>query len=341
MRKSKPAILAAVFLAVILGAVYYFRFARNWADEKAGEHQEQGGTVSSEPQASADDHSLPNSSYIERTRSRLAGANPIIADKLKGAPGHEESLSKKHDALAVRARAGDAQAARELQSDTLRCKHVADSLRLADRVLGLPDKYQGPTTQISNMDAMLNMVQDDLTYASASMPICDGVTDAQLQELPEWTLDAAKAGDPNASQCLVGMGLDSMGNIFSAPQWLNDYKSSVLDVANNSVANGDWHVVGLLENAYAGDLDTFLIGHVVQPNPADQYRYLKLQTLGAGAEATAQNNLQARLSQLQQQLSPSDISAGDAWASQTYARSFSGKPSDDTLNSNSFCNQPQ
>jgi len=207
-------------------------------------------------------------------------------------------------------------------------------------VLDLPDNFQGPTTQIGNPDAMLSMLHDQLDYADAAMPSCAGVTENQLDEIPEWTLRAAKAGDENAVQCLVGMDLGSMGNFIEHPDWLRQYKDNVLGLAAEGVRRGDWHVVSLLENAYGGDADTLLIGPVLSQDPFEQYKYLKLQMLGASAKAADINRLGSRANGLMSQLVAAQISAADQWASQTYRQSFSGSTSDDTLNSNSYCADP-
>jgi len=324
-----------VFRAVILAVMATATFFYLWHPEPAAPSSQVEAVTAANPQE-------PVTSSIAQSTRKLTAHGVDLAKKASAPPestsaSKTQSLAALHASLAAAARAGDGNAAIQIHRLTERCKKVERTLRTASRVINLPDNFHGPSTQFGKADEMLEWMQKQLDEIAPLMPSCEQVTDAQLNELPEWTVLAAKAGDENAVQCFIGMNLATMGDFLDHPAWLQGYKAGVPAAIDMAVRNGDWHVVGLLENAYGGNIDNFLISQVLHLDPAQQYRYLKLQWLGATAEARAQYNMDARVGDLAHQLSPVQLQQANDWAAQTYRTSFSSSPSDSTLNSNSFC----
>jgi hypothetical protein len=172
------------------------------------------------------------------------------------------------------------------------------------------------------------MVEQQIEDARAKSAECEGLTEAQLQLAP-LALQAAKLGDAEATRCYVSGLFMYTGGLLDHPEWLTEYRSNALPLAQAAIERGDWVMVGELGDSVSGWLPISPLGQLLGTEPAQHYRYLKLQRLGA-PESTAAR-FDDELAAATRELSAGQIAEGDSWAQDAYLRYFGGQPS----NSNS------
>jgi hypothetical protein len=266
------------------------------------------------------------------TASRTAGEahSPL--------PPKDTPLRQIFDQLKSRADAGDPAAASRLYHDTQRCRYVAYINRtvadVAKRML-TQNTTNMSAQQLSLRENMLGQMQHQLDEARQNQPFCEGVTSTQLNQLLPMAFRAAQLGDNDAADCYIGGPFLVQDGILDHPEWLTQYKQNAMTVADQAVQRGDWTMVAQLRAAYAGTFDLDNFSQITGYDPALQYRYLKLQRLGA--EAKDVEFFQNEIGALTPSLSETDIAAGDAWANDAYRRYFSAQSDSHAVTSIHSC----
>jgi hypothetical protein len=247
-------------------------------------------------------------------------------------------LAKIYDELKARADSGDEQAASRLYRDVHRCAQSQESLRTLPRYVNRQldeDTSKLDADQLTRREAHLASMEDRLAKARTDNESCGDLTDAQLTLTPI-ALRAAQLGDLAASNCYVGASMLNEQGILDHPEWLAQYKANALPIAMAAVAQGDWRMVAQLQHAYGRTFGTDLLSQVTGSDPVQAYRYMKLRQLGSPDDKAAY--FDRELSYAAQGLSADDISAGDAWAQDSYQRYFGSNPVNRVTRNVNVCN---
>jgi hypothetical protein len=247
-------------------------------------------------------------------------------------------LAKIYDELKARADSGDEQAAARLYRDVHRCAQSQESLRTLPRYVNRQldeDTSKLDADQLTRREAHLASMEDRLAKARTDNESCGDLTEAQLTLTPI-ALRAAQLGDLAASNCYVGASMLNEQGILDHPEWLAQYKANALPIAMAAVAQGDWRMVAQLQHAYARTFGTDLLAQVTGSDPVQAYRYMKLRQLGSPDDKVAY--FDRELSYAAQGLSADDISAGDAWAQDSYQRYFGSNPVNRVTRNVNVCN---
>ena len=248
-------------------------------------------------------------------------------------------LAKIYDELKARADAGDVEAASRLFTEAQHCFNSRQTARMLPRAADLfleEDTSKLSAEELSQREKHLADLEEHLAKARAENELCEGLSDAQLQLTP-LALQAAQLGDTAASDCYVsGFLMYISGGLLDHPEWLTQYKSSAMTIAQAALEQGDWRMVAELRNAYGQTFGVTPLAQLTGGDAVQYYRYLKLQLLGAtDKNATA---LGRQVAEAAQSLTAVDVNAGDAWAQEKYLRFFGGTPSSAGQNDMSFCN---
>lgn len=321
--------VAICILAVALGAgCFLLRSAI------AG-HATQPAAPSSMHAVALASHTIPNSAAVtthKQATYRVASSTSAPLPPT-GAP-----LKDTYAELKARADAGDAAAASRLYHDTSTCFN-ANQIEI--RVVPLvPQVIDGTSTGKSEkdlqfQDALLKSFQRQMDFAASNRALCAGLDKDQLGGLAPAALRAAQLGDQQATNCYIDMTTSFMPNLFDHLDWLAQYKQNAMTLADSAIQQGDWAAVHLLEYAYAGTWPHGLLNLLTGVDPAQQYRYLKLEQLGASGDTAT--NLGNKIGTVSQQLSPDQIAAGDAWAQDTYDNYFNGSSYDSSRIRIGYC----
>jgi hypothetical protein len=191
--------------------------------------------------------------------------------------------------------------------------------------------------QIAEHDSALHMIEDEIAFARASADRCAGATAAQLNSIIPEALRAAQLGDLKAADCYVGSMYQMMPGLLVHPEWLTEFKQNAPQLFEQGVRNGDWVAVELLHHAYAGVFPDTPAGQTIAPDIAMDYRYLRLERLGAHGEFA--DKVDRELAEAKEMLTPAQIGAGDAWAQDALARFFHNGSSDEVSNGANICQQ--
>jgi len=318
-RRLRTVIVAAVVAAVIAAGTWTLIGG-------PGKHPSLKTTTETTTGASATPGAQPAGGKHAAVASKSAAqvGHPPITRAL---PSPGIPLAQTYAGLKARADAGDAAAASRLFRDTYRCVMAQERLRdtpsIAARLLE-DDTSKLSAEQLTRREKYLANLQDVLRKAQRDSQLCEGLDENQLLLTPVM-LEAAHLGDVSASTCYVSGYMLSDSGLFDHPEWLSEYKNNVLAIAESAVAQGDWGVVAQLQHAYAGDGYTMLgLRQIVGPDPAQNYRYLKLRRLGANDENATYYDKE--LSNAAHRLPADQVTAGDAWAEDTYLRYFAAAP---------------
>jgi hypothetical protein len=246
-------------------------------------------------------------------------------------------LKDVYDTLKARADGGDEEAASRLYHDVHRCARVRDMLhnmpRFAALMLDANSTDQSPERLLAHEKELAN-VSKEIDDARAHSALCDGLSDEQLYVTPV-ALRAAQLGDVAASDCYVGISIYGGAGVLDHPEWLMQFKQDGLGIAKAAVAKGDWTMVAQLEFAYHQMFSGSLLAQLTGSDPAQGYAYLKLRRLGARGKDAAYFDSQLAV---EAQGLPADvISAGDAWAQDTYQHYFGAKPTNDAVYNVNIC----
>lgn len=227
--------------------------------------------------------------------------------------------------LKARADAGDGAAASRLFRDITRCRlahrlerSVPDMLS----VTAIRDDKKDSANQLAMQNNMLNFLQKQLDFVKQSEAICAGADTSLLDDEIPASLRAAQLGDERAIDCYIGMEFMNAPGLLDHPEWLTQYKSNAMMLAQTALQNGDWIVVSLLQDAYSGRFGTALLGQLTGTDQALSYRYLVLNRLGTNDESAGY--LDRKIKEASSSLTPDQISNANAWAQDAYTRYFKG-----------------
>jgi hypothetical protein len=255
-------------------------------------------------------------------------------------PPRDAPLVDIFDDLKARADAGDAAAAARLYRDVQRCS----ATRQLQRVIAfISNQHPDTTGEVGfvKWGAQGGEVQwrsEALAFVAASATRCAGATSGQLDSLVPVMYRAAQLGDVGAIDCYAGSGFAQMPGLLDHPEWLAD----MLDVprmTDYAVRQGDWNAVELMHHSYAGIFRDRPAGQAIQPDPVMDYRYLRLERLGA--TGAFMHKLDRLLADAANVLTPQQVADGDAWAGDTYTRYFGGSTSNEVANGANICANPE
>jgi hypothetical protein len=271
-----------------------------------------------------------------------AVSNPSASAPL---PAAGTPLKSELAELKARADAGDAAAASRLFQDMQTCAQVQ---RLNQFMPGLANRVLNDNGAASAPDAaqrsgrMLDFVQRNLDFTRNNAAMCADLSADDMANLVPATLQAAQMGDAQAANCYVGANLNNWPGLLDNPQWIQDYKSNALGLANSALQQGDWAMATLMAQAYGGNPRTSnMLNQLTGTNPAQAYTYAKLMSLGQPSGTPPSTRSTNALSNLSSQLSPDQIQAADAQAQQMYQQYFNATPrqTGDVANAMQACAQ--
>ncbi len=163
-------------------------------------------------------------------------------------PAADLPLADSFDALAARARGGDASASMRLLRDMRRCQQRG----LLETVLALPELRPAEgdelppelrETRNARLAEQKRVRADAQRKLAASEALCDGVTPAELATLGEWLERAADSGDPGAEFCYL---VAATSNGFAPAdrysdawvEWMKRYRSKAYAYSERAFAAG-------------------------------------------------------------------------------------------------------
>lgn len=286
---------------------------------------------------------------IDRTGVEAGRANTGAADTRSAAKHHpseaislppaDAPLAQTYSDLRALADAGDAGAASRLFTETRRCLWARDSVRAIPNLLDTmvnTDTAPLDAEQLTAQEHQISHWENQLAKARDLAQSCEGLSDSELLLAPV-TWRAAQLGDVNAANCYVGGMMFFAGGLLDHPEWLAEYKSSALTIAQQALERGDWQMVAQLQDAYAGNRSLSPLGQVTGAAPAQNYRLLRLLRLGARDRDVAR--LDRDLAAVAQTLAAPEVADGDAWAERMFRENFNSRPvplPDSDLHSCSF-----
>jgi hypothetical protein len=273
----------------------------------------------------------PRHALAARAVHEFPGRPPLQPAPL---PPPDSPLAQTYHELKTRADAGDAAAAERLYADVNHCFEARGQLQtlpLQASALGYVPASLG-ADQIAAREKRLAGIEQELRTAERDATRCKGLSDEQLQ-LPPVALAAALLGVRAASDCYVSGALLFTDGILDHPEWLSQYRDNALSIADNALAAGDWNMVDELQRAYAPPVGFHLgpLSDLIHEDTAMGYRLLRLQRLGTQSGPAAES-LDRQLAAAAENLSADSISAGDAWAQDTFTKYFSGGQRSDSRN---------
>ena len=238
--------------------------------------------------------------------------------------------------LARRAAAGDAAAASRLYRDVQRCAEARQQARVITAIArNVPDLAgESAAVVMRGHEAEVHMLGDMRAFVNRSAGLCSGATRVQLDSLIPVMFTAAQLGDVAAINCYAGSGFNMLHGLIDHPEWLRDMRSAP-QMVEYALRQGDWVAVELMHHAYAGVFRDTAAGQAVQPDRAMDYRYLRLERLGASGEFA--QKLDRMLADATATLTRQQIADGDAWANDAYTAYFGGSSSNEVANGANIC----
>lgn len=230
--------------------------------------------------------------------------------------------------LSAQAKAGNVDAATRLYRDLSRCRSLPSTesaiSSLSDDILKrVVDEMD--SSQLESYQSELESVEINKSSLQNLHHLCDGVTDTMYGSR-FWALQtAAELGDPYARACALqqGPGFDMQG-LASRPQLIEQYRISAPSLIQSGLAAGDWRVVEILNDAYGPNSNSLLSG-VLDADPVQRYRYLKLYRLGYHLENGPYSSvLDRRLAEAASSLTAAQLANADGWAQDTFHGQFRG-----------------
>ena len=330
---SKPhllriTIVVAVFAAVIAGAAWNL-FRSDGADDVSPT----GAVARTAPEDSKERRANGDAAPpAAKATKKLQSADINTALPPPGTP-----LVQIYRDLKARADAGDVAAAARLFQEAQHCFRAHTTMLLMPRSAAAmlrQDSSKLDAEQLKEREENLARIEQQIEDARAESAGCAGLTDAQLQLAP-LALQAAKLGDADASRCYVSGIFLYTGGLLDHPEWLAQYRSSALPLAQAAIERGDWAMVAQLSNGYSGEMFFAPLGQLLGNDPAQAYHYLKLQRLGAREGSVPR--LDEELAAATRGLSVEQIAEGDAWAQDVFLRYFGGQPTSSDPAGNNFC----
>jgi len=225
--------------------------------------------------------------------------------------------------LKARADAGDADAASRLFKDMETCAQVQ---RLNQIMPGMANNVlNNNSANTQRQGRMLDFVQRNLDFAQSNAAMCAGLSADDMANLVPATLEAAQLGDAQAANCYVGANLNNWPGLVNNPQWVQDYQSNALNLANSALQQGDWSMAMLMTQAYGGSSRNML-NQLTGTSAAQAYTYAKLMSLGQPTGTQQSQRSTNALSNFSSQLTPDQIQAADQQAQQMYQQYFNSTP---------------
>lgn len=277
--------------------------------------------------------------YIhEESNEPIVSAKNFIDRKGRGTPLHSAPalpgvtpLNQIRKELTERAVAGDAEAATQLFRETIRCIRAEQTKEHAQFALSKPLDPNMTEQQTQEHEAMLKRMHSEI---EATEHICEGLDEDELSASAyPVMLMAAKLGDLDAAACYVGPGFDLTPEQ-KQPDSVEQYRTNALSLVDSGMEKGDWRIVGLMADAYAGGgFTTGWFPTLVSPDRKRAYAYTRLLRIGARGEYAAQ--LDRQLTAMAEPLSREDADIADAWAESTYQKYFRQTPVQES--SESWC----
>lgn len=253
-------------------------------------------------------------------------------------PPADAPLKDVFSELQARANAGEKAAATRLYRDLNHCVRLRgigrEYLRMTDETLG-QNPGEMDSGQLDNYQAQLEAIENNRHVLGKMQENCAGVSDAMYASLVPNLQRAAELGDADARACYLSRGpLFDMRNSAAHPEWFDAYRDHARTLIDAGIAAGDWKVVDILRGAYEPGSASPLAG-LLGSDPYQYYRYLKLFRAGAGQGGGA--GLDRQLADAAADLTPAQLGDADAWASQTFSKSFQGRSPDSANGQSDAC----
>jgi len=256
-------------------------------------------------------------------------------------PPPETPLAQSYAALKARANAGDAAAASRLYHDVARCNGALGALPTTAQMIASElarDRSAMSAAELDRHEHSLQYLYRKLDRDKATAAMCAGASDEQVGSTMPVMLRAAQLGDLNALDCYIGSELTAPG-MLDHPEWLTLYKQNAPALIDSAMQRGDWVAVELMRHAYAGaGLANFAESQrrqLVDADPVMNYRYLRLEQLGAQGDLATSLKVSANL--IARDLTPQQIAESEAWARDEYNRHFAGASINDVFNGADIC----
>jgi len=226
--------------------------------------------------------------------------------------------------LKARADAGDAGAATRLFQDMQTCAQVQ---RLNQTMPSLANRALNDTSagNAQRNAHFLDVVQHNLDFVNGNAALCAGLGAADMAMLVPATLQAAQLGNAQAANCYVGANLNNWPGLVNNPQWIQDYQTNALNLANGALQQGDWSMASLMAQAYGGSSRNML-NQLTGTSAAQAYTYAKLMSLGQPTDSQPSKRSTNALSNFSSQLTPEQIQTADAQAQQMFQQYFNNTP---------------
>lgn len=277
------------------------------------------------------------------TRGATAAAQPAARARTtaRGTPAKgstEATLAQEFDALEARAEAGDPAAASQLYRDVHRCVTAGRYRQYIDRIERERPRGSGDVGIFeftSSEQQRIRMQSEMRSFVAASAVRCEGISADRLDALVPAALRAAQLGDLKATDCFLGMGFEQMPGLLDHPEWLTAVRDNTAALFDSAISRGDWVAVELISHAYAGIFADTPGAQVYRPDVAMNYRYKRLERLGATGDFATR--LDEQLRDLASGLTAMQIAEGDAWAAAAFDRDFHGTSSDEVSNGANIC----
>jgi hypothetical protein len=274
----------------------------------------------------------PTRTASTQTRAMTSPA----AKSLPTMPATGVPVTGAFDALAARARAGDAAAAERLLHEL----GVCQQRHYYEQVVSSPIPSGDASTLPENLRKMHEVrvaeherVRTDArAKLAASDALCSGVTPEQTATLGEWLERAADSGDPGAQLCYV-MAATSDGYApaerFSDEwvDWMVRFRSRAHAYAENAFAAGypSASLFLYFEAAGPNAIPPFFMDHDVPADPARAYALALLQLALIERNVVPQRVDEAdgwrdNAAQLRETLDDASIARARAWADREAAR---------------------
>jgi len=267
----------------------------------------------------------------ERPKSQTSALRPKERIASTPLPPEGRPLKETFSELKSRADVGDADAASRLYKDSSKCAQAQKYRQMLARESGpalTVDLKSIPAEQLNAVNDVLSKIQRATKFVQNNETLCDGLTGGQVDSVVSNALQAALLGDADATNCYIFSNVSmSLDGLLSHPEWLSDYQSNAMVLAQQAIERGDWTMVGLLQHSYAGDYSGRWLSQVSGVDSVKAYQYQKLWALGmSGMNTEDQEFFSKRLTDAANRISPGQQSAADTWALNAYNRYFSGNP---------------
>jgi hypothetical protein len=253
----------------------------------AGRHRSVDAVSDVAASAARDDGSPATPPRTMPVRVRVSPAPPR---EVPATPADNLPLAQSFEALAVRARAGDAVASMRLFREVRRCQErpMLESISNGPQA-GAEYADSLPESMREHVLADIRESRHRREHASsklaASQAACAGVTQAEIATLGEWLERAADSGDPGAAYCYVLSGTTDAyapAERYSDEwvEWMERYRSKAHDYAEFAFSHGyqgaSWYLYWVAAGPYA--MPAFQVDHDIPRDYARAYAIALLQT---------------------------------------------------------------